>query len=104
MNTILLANDMAKGSRLSIGKKLLLPNPTKAPNKVAPAKIATTSPTKPPQNPTTTKPVQPAPVKTTAVGLKVAVKKEVATDPQVITYGDYTLSLKVTKGCRNFVW
>lgn len=97
VNTILVANDMNKGSTLSIGRKLLLPNPTKDPNKKS-AQIAAKTPVTPPKTATATK-TTPVPAPKTTVA-----KKAPAKDPQTITYGDYTLSLKVGKGCRNFVW
>lgn len=80
---------MNKGATLSIGRKLLLPNPTKDPTK-KPA-IAAAKPTSTP----TAKPAvaaAPKPAAKTAVA-----KKEPAKDPQTITYGDYTLSLKIGK-------
>ncbi len=79
---------MNKGATLSIGRKLLLPNPTKDPTKkpvIAATKPVTTTTTKPAT--TSPKPVAKATV----------AKKEPAKDPQTITYGDYTLSLKIGK-------
>lgn len=80
---------MNKGATLSIGRKLLLPNPTKDPAKkpaIAAAKPATTMPAAKPT------------VAASKPAAKTAVaKKEPAKDPQTITYGDYTLSLKIGK-------
>ena len=80
---------MNKGATLSIGRKLLLPNPTKDPTKkpaIAAAKPATTMPAAKPT------------VAASKPAAKTAVaKKEPAKDPQTITYGDYTLSLKIGK-------
>lgn len=95
-NLILLANDMNKGATLSIGRKLLLPNPTKDPTK----KPAIAAAPKPAQAPT----VKPANSPQQPVAKAPVVKKTPAKDPQTITYGDYTLSLKIGKWCRNFVW
>jgi surface antigen/LysM repeat protein len=91
INTILIANDLRKGVTLSIGRKLLVPNPTKDPNKKIPPKIAATP--KPTNTVSAPKPAK----------VNVA-KKEPVKDQQTITYGGYTLSLKVSKGCRSFVW
>lgn len=96
VNTILIANDMNKGSTLSIGRKLLLPNPTKDPTK-KPA-IATTA------KPASPSPAAPKPAATTAPKPAAAKAPVAKKDPQTITYWDYTLSLKVGKWCRNFVW
>lgn len=77
---------MSNAARLSVGKTLLLPNPTKDPNKKTEnVQIA--------QKPVDKKPV----VKAPANPPKVAAKKEAAKDPKVITYGSYSLSLKVDK-------
>ena len=86
VNTILVANDMSRGSTLSVGKKLLLPNPTKDPTKKPVTQVAKT-PTTPkpaPANNNAKKPAAPAP-------------KPAPRDQQVLTYGDYSLSLKVSK-------
>lgn len=87
INTILVANDMSRKSTLSVGKKLLLPNPTKDPTKKpvtqvakAPAPAAKKAPTN------NTEKKAPAPV-----------PRPAARDQQVITYGDYSLSLKLNK-------
>lgn len=92
INTILVANDMSRNSTLSVGKKLLLPNPTKDPTKKPapqPAQIAKKpDPVVAPKKQTT-----PAPA-----------PKVVAKVQQTLTHGDYSLSLKINKGCRNFVW
>ena len=90
VNTILVANDMNKGSTLSIGRKLLLPNPTKDPTK-KPTQIATKTPDSSVKNPVNQKPTQ------TQNPKPAVIKKTPAKDPQTITYGDYTLSLKVGK-------
>lgn len=77
VSTILVANDMNKGSTLSIGRKLLLPNPTKDPTKKP--VIATTA--KPAPTSSAPKPAAtPAPKPATA---KASVAKK---DPQTITY------------------
>ncbi len=92
INSILLANDMSNAARLSVGKTLLLPNPTKDPTKKTEnVQIAQ----KPADKKTPTKTVAPP---------KTPTKKEPAKDPKVITYGSYSLSLKVDKWCRGFVW
>lgn len=88
-NLILLANDMNKGATLSIGRKLLLPNPTKDPTK----KPVIAAAPKPAQAPT----VKPANAPQQPVAKVPVVKKTPAKDPQTITYGDYTLSLKIGK-------
>lgn len=95
INSILVANDMNKGATLSVGRKLLLPNPTKDPTK-KPAIVAAQ-----PAPASTNKPTAatPKPVPKAAVA-----RKEPAKDPQIIAYGDYSLSLKIGKWCRNFVW
>ena len=91
INTILVANDMSRKSTLSVGKKLLLPNPTKDPTKKpvtqvakAPAPAAKKAPT----NNTEKKAPAPAPA---------PAPRPAARDQQVITYGDYSLSLKLNK-------
>lgn len=86
---ILLANDMQKGAVLSIGKSLLLPNPTKDPTKKIVAKPVEKKPT--------------VPVKTPAKKPS-APKKDAPNTQTTISYGGYSLDLKVAKGCRNFVW
>lgn len=92
LSHILIANDLTNISKLRIGQKLLLPNPTKDPN---PKKSEIKAPTvvaKPTTQ--TTKPAvkTPAPTKSDNNTLKS------------ISYGSYTLNLKVEKGCRNFAW
>lgn len=87
VNSIAIANDMSPRSTLTVGNKLLLPNPTKDPAK-KPVQVAATK--QPEKKPAPAKNNTPAPVLKTAV--KVAVK-----DPPVITYGGYSLSLKVNK-------
>lgn len=91
INTILIANDMIWRSSLSIGKKLLLPNPTKDPDK-KPVQIVSAK-TPDIKKPNISKPspqkVAPAPVKQ---------------DPKTISYGGYTLSLKIPNWCRSFAW
>lgn len=91
-NTILIANDMSTGSTLSIGRKLLLPNPTKDPTK----KVAIVPPV---QNKPTTNPV----VKPVKPVTSVA-KKETQNIQKTLTYGGYSLDLKLKSGCRGFVW
>lgn len=93
VNTIAVANDMSPKSTLTVGNKLLLPNPTKDPTKKPPVQVATTQSEKKPV------PAKNTPAPTLKTAVKVAVK-----DPPVITYGGYSLSLKINKGCRNFVW
>lgn len=78
VNTILIANDMNKGSTLSIGRKLLLPNPTKDPTK-KPA-IATTA------KPASPSPAAPKPAATTAPKPAAAKAPVAKKDPQTITY------------------
>lgn len=99
INTILIANDMSRNTTLSVGKKLLLPNPTKDPTKKPAPQIAKSTPVAPKNTPekngwnTSPKPAAPQ-------------QKIIQTpkDQDNITYGDYSLSLKVNKWCRNFVW
>ena len=92
-NNILVANDMSAGNVLSVGRKLLLPNPTKDPTK----KIAVVPPVqkKPVQNTVQTKPVKQE---------TVIPKKNEPNVRKTITYGGYSLDLKVNSGCRSFVW
>lgn len=76
---------MSNAARLSVGKTLLLPNPTKDPTKkIENVQLAQ----KPADKKTATKTVAPP---------KAPAKKEAAKDPKVITYGSYSLSLKVEK-------
>ena len=81
-NSILLANNMDRRGVLSVGKKLLLPNPTKDPNKKV---VVVPIPEK--------KPVVPA--------LPIVAKPTVTKrnrDPvnqKTISYGGYSLDLKV---------
>lgn|GEM_PF-1906028 len=84
---ILVANNLTSASKIRIGQKLLLPNPTKDPN---PKKINTPEPVakKPISSPSSTAKIQDKPVIT----------------PMTLTYGTYSLDLKVGKGCRNFAW
>lgn len=103
INTILVANDISRNTTLTVGRKLLLPNPTKDPTKktlVQEVADKKTEPAKKVIPAAVTPAVKPAP---TAVA-KVVVKKEPVVDPATLTYGGYTLSLKITKWCRNFVW
>lgn len=93
INTILVANDMSRNTKLSVGKQILLPNPTKDPTKKPAPQVAKT--------PTTPKP---APAANNAKKPAAPAPKPAPRDQQVITYGDYSLSLKVSKWCRNFVW
>lgn len=78
---ILLANDLQQGGVLSIGKVLLLPNPTKDPTK----KVVNNPPTKKPVATTTNKTKTASP------------KKETPTEIKTLTYGGYSLDLKVEK-------
>lgn len=90
MNTILIANTMSRNTKLSVGKQILLPNPTKDPTKKPAPQVAKTAPAvkqAPAANPAK-KPAAPA--------LKPA-PKPVVRDQQNITYGDYSLGLKVSK-------
>ncbi|MBP6921052.1 LysM peptidoglycan-binding domain-containing protein [Candidatus Gracilibacteria bacterium] len=96
MNTILIANDMSRNSKLSVGKQLLLPNPTKDPTKKPVPQVAKA----PAPVDNTAKKAAPAPAPVAKKALVVQTPK----DPLNITYGGYSLSLKVSKGCRNFVW
>lgn len=83
---ILVANDLANASKLRIGQKLLLPNPTKDPN------------------PKKTQPTPVASQKTPAKKAPVKVADAAVSTPKTLTYGTYSLNLKVEKGCRNFAW
>lgn len=87
---ILVANDLTSASRIRIGQKLFLPNPTKDPNPKKPEIRATVIA----QN----KPELVPPAK------KSAVKSSEVLPPKTLTYGTYSLDLKVDKGCRNFAW
>lgn len=92
LSHILIANDLSNASKLRIGQKLLLPNPKKDPN-----------PKKPDAKPVVTKTTPPkanAPVKKP----EVQAAKTVNNTLKTITYGSYSLNLKVDKGCRNFAW
>lgn len=82
---ILVANDLSNASKLRIGQKLLLPNPTKDPN---------------------AKKIQNTPIAAQKTPAKSPVKApdKVTTTPKTLTYGTYSLNLKVEKGCRNFAW
>lgn len=86
INTILVANDMSRNTKLSVGKQILLPNPTKDPTKKPAPQVAKT--------PTTPKP---APAANNAKKPAAPAPKPAPRDQQVITYGDYSLSLKVSK-------
>ncbi len=71
---ILIANDMQTGSVLSVGKTLLLPNPTKNPDKVVVKKPEPKKPAIPPRTvPASTK--------------KVTPKKDTPNNTQPISYG-----------------
>lgn len=84
INTIIVANDMSRNAKLSVGRQILLPNPTKDPTKKPAPQVAKTPTTPKPAPANNTKKPAPAP-------------KPVSKDQQVITYGDYSLSLKVNK-------
>lgn len=86
---ILLANNLTNASKIRIGQKLFLPNPTKDPTakKPAPKPVATTNP---PKTPTSSSTKKPAP--------------KTSTTPKSISYGTYSLKLQVEKWCRNFAW
>jgi LysM repeat protein len=92
VNTILIANDMSRNATLSVGRKILLPNPTKDPTKKPAPQIAKSTPASP-QTPV----AKNAP--NTATKQAVPQQKVIQTpkDQQNITYGDYSLSLKVNK-------
>ncbi len=89
---ILLANDLSQNATLKVSQSLLIPNPTKDPTKVTVA--ATTTATRPTTN------TNAASTNTSSKTTTTVAKS----DPQTISYGSYSLSLKVEKGCRNFVW
>ncbi len=82
-----MANSLEQRSILSVGKTLLLPNPTKDPNK----KVIVKVPEK--------KPV--AVVKTVVPAVKkvvpVAVQRNAPNTQKTISYGGYSLDLKVEK-------
>jgi LysM repeat protein len=78
---ILVANNLTNAAKLRIGQKLLLPNPTKDPNPKKPqivptTKVATKTPSTPPAK---------------------APAKKVTSAPKTLTYGTYSLDLKVDK-------
>jgi surface antigen len=89
---IFLANDLKNGAPVAVGREIIIPNPTRDPAKPA-------NPQKPdPRKPDPKKPNPP-------IAQKPAQKKPAQKlDPKSITYGDYTLNLKVSKWCRNFAW
>jgi LysM repeat protein len=80
-NSILVVNDLEKGKLLTVGKQLLLPNPTKDPNK----KVVVKAPEK-----------KPAPVKKNTPK-PVVVKKDAPNTQKTISYGGYSLDLMVEK-------
>lgn len=90
INTILIANDMSRNTRLSVGKQILLPNPTKDPTKKPAPQVAKTTPAAKPA------PAQNNAPKPAAPALKPA-PKPVVRDQLNLTYGDYSLGLKVSK-------
>jgi hypothetical protein len=65
-----------------------LPNTTKNPNKKIVVKPVDKQPTTPLKNPTK----------------QTLVKKDAPNTQKTISYGGYSLDLKVAKGCRYFVW
>ncbi len=77
---------MNEGAVLSVGKTLLLPNPTKDPTK----KIVT-KPTTPAKKPTQNTPQKPAPKPASQP------KKDAPNTIKTISYGGYALDLKVEK-------
>ena len=85
LSYILIANDLSNASKLHIGQKLLLPNPTKDPNPKKPDIKAPVIAVKPSPVPPKPSSKAPQPVKSTANSLKT------------ITYGSYTLNLKVDR-------
>lgn len=84
---ILVANDLANTSKIRIGQKLFLPNPTKDPN---PKKIEAKK--------------APVVAKNTKSAAVKAPSKATVAPPKILSYGSYSLNLKVEKGCRNFAW
>ncbi len=86
---ILVANNLTSASKIRIGQKLLLPNPKKDPN-----------PKKPENKPADATKT----AKSTATVAKKTPEKTTASAPKTLTYGSYSLNLKVEKGCRNFAW
>lgn len=100
VNSILLANDMNRGSTLTVGRKLLLPNPTKDPTKKPAAQVALTKEDKktaPKTAPAAESPKLASVTPPKKEAPKKEAKKEAPKDPPIITYGDYSLSLKITK-------
>ncbi len=86
---ILLANDLEKGAILTVWKKLLLPSPTKDPTKILvkkPLEKKTSS------------------VVAVSTSKKIIPKKDAVNIQKTLSYGGYSLDLKVEKWCRNFVW
>ncbi len=89
LSHILIANDLSNASKLRIGQKLLLPNPTKDPNPKKPdiktlaivPKVAPPAVTKVPTN-------KPKEVKSAAAVVASNALKS-------ISYGSYTLHLQV---------
>ena len=87
-SALVLANDLKPGSWLILWKQLLVPNPTKDPTK----RIIAVVP----------KVVPPVPAKATTPVARVVRRNTPNAD--IITYDNYSLTLKVKNGCRNFVW
>jgi len=86
---ILVANNLTSASRVRIGQKLFLPNPTKDPNPKKPEiKVPVIVKNVPPIPPTKKPPIRTEQVKSA----------------KSLTYGTYSLDLKVDRGCRNFAW
>lgn len=83
---ILVANNLTNAAKIRVGQKLLLPNPTKDPNPKKPQIVPAAKVT---AKPTTSSNKTPAKVTST---------------PKTLTYGTYSLDLKVEKWCRNFAW
>ncbi len=80
---ILVANDLASASKIRIGQKLFLPNPTKDPN---------------PKKPESTPPViAKNPKSPDPIIKKPAPKAVQSLPPKTLTYGSYSLNLKVEK-------
>lgn len=82
---------MEQRSVLSVGKTLLIPNPTKDPNK----KVAVQSAPKKPSQ-TAVAPVVPAKKVVAAVPVVAKIRGTINNQTK-ISYGDYSLSLKIDK-------
>lgn len=85
MQTIVLASDLKSGATLSVWRTLFLPRPTKDPNKLVAKKPS-------------------APTNVASWKKPSTVISRGNDNIQALSYGNYSLALKVTKGCRSFVW